>query len=320
VPPALDQRVAAVRRFSRFYTRRIGLLDEAPYDCSLSLAEARVVYELAQRDRPTASALGKDLGIDAGYLSRILRGFRERGLVESRPAPNDARHRLLALTKKGRRTYERIDARSRADIDSLISHLVAADQRRLIAAMDAIEALLEPRDATPGAKKIQAAARDIGAAVLRPPRPGDYGWVVRAHGALYAREHGYDERFEALVARIVADFVQNFDPKGERCWIADRAGEPVGSVFLVRRSKTVAKLRLLIVDPSARGLGLGRRLVAECIRFAREAGYRRITLWTQNDLAAARGIYKAAGFRVVGEEAHRSFGKRLVAETWELAL
>ncbi len=329
MPTTLDRRVHAVRRFTRFYTTQIGLLDEALYDTPLSLSEARVIYELAHRDDPTASTLVKDLGIDPGYLSRMLRGLRKQGLVDSRPAPTDARHQLLRLTRKGRAVFARIDARSQADVAALMAHLPAAGQQRLVDAMSVIETLLDltgtagSTGVTGGEAATRAGRADAGgrdAYRLRPPQPGDYGWVVRAHGALYAAEHGYNEEFEGLVARVVGAFVERFDAARERAWIAERDGEPVGSVFLVRKSATVAKLRLLIVDPGARGLGLGRRLVDECVQFARACGYRKVTLWTHSQLHAARGIYQAAGFARVAEAPSHSFGLDLVDETWELVL
>jgi GNAT superfamily N-acetyltransferase len=254
--------------------------------------------------------LSARLALDRGYLSRILRGFERRGFLRRRAAPGDARRKALALSPRGRRYFASLDARSRREMGAMLSELALGDQTRLVGAMRAIAGLLGGSGADAGTASY----------VLRPPQPGDLGWVVHRHGALYAREYGYDERFEALVAGIVAGFVQRFDPKRDRCWIAERDGEPVGSVFVVKDSATVAKLRLLLVEPRARGLGIGRRLVDECVRFARRAGYRKLALWTQSELRSARRLYAAAGFRRVGAEPHRSFGKRLVAETWELAL
>jgi N-acetylglutamate synthase-like GNAT family acetyltransferase len=256
--------------------------------------------------------LAARLALDEGYLSRILRDFEQRGLVGKKPSPADARRKSLALSERGRRLFAALDARSRAEIAGMLGKLSTPAQTRLVEAMRSISELLgqAPADVRPHNPPY----------VLRPHQPGDMGWVTHRHGVLYAQEYGYDERFEALVAEIAAHFVQRFDPKRERCWIAEREGEMVGSVFLVRKTKTVAKLRLLLVEPSARGLGIGRRLVDECVRFARRAGYRKLTLWTQNDLYAARHLYALAGFRRVGEESHESFGKKLVAETWELAL
>ena len=309
----LGERVAAVRAFNRFYTRHIGVLSEHLLGSPFALAGVRVLYELAHwpaGEAPTASLVAAKLALDKGYLSRILRGFEQRRYLRKQPAPGDARRKALALSPRGRAYFAGLDERSRDEMAAMLSALPLPEQVRLVGAMRTIAALLGRRDASNGAQPY----------VLRPPLPGDLGWVVHRHGALYAQEYGYDERFEALVAGIVAHFVQRFDAKRERCWIAERDGEPVGSVFLVRKSATVAKLRLLLVEPQARGLGIGRRLVEECVRFARGAGYRKITLWTQAELSAARRLYGAAGFRRVGGEPHRSFGKKLVAETWELAL
>jgi len=305
---AFDARVAAVRGFNRFYTQKIGVLSEGLLDSRFSLTEARVLYELANRDRPTATALCRDLGLDAGYLSRILRRFEQGGLLARAASKDDGRQSLLALTAKGRAAFAPLDGRSRQEIGALMGELGPFDQARLVAAMATIERLLG------------AGLQSNAPYILRPHRPGDMGWIVHRHGALYAQEYGWDERFEALVAEIVAKFIARFDPKTERCWIAERDGEIIGSVFLVKKSKTVAKLRLLLVEPSARGLGLGSRLVEECLRFARQAGYRKITLWTNDILHAARHIYVKAGFRKVGSERHHSFGHDLVGETWELTL
>ncbi|WP_119420004.1 bifunctional helix-turn-helix transcriptional regulator/GNAT family N-acetyltransferase [Desertibaculum subflavum] len=303
-----DQRIAAVRRFTRFYTPRIGALDEAYLDTPFSLAEGRVLYELANRERPTASELVRDLGIDPGYLSRILRGFERRGLLKKVAAPHDGRQMQLILTDAGRRAFEPVNAHSQEGVGAMLRELSEADQVRVVAAMRLIEGAL---GTTPDRRAPY---------ILRPHQPGDMGWVVQAHGALYAREYGFEQTFEALVAEITAKFINEFDPACERCWIAEKDGEPVGSVFLVRKSKTVAKLRLLIVDPRARGLGIGNRLVAECIRFARERGYKKITLWTQSILTAARHIYDQAGFQMVASEQNHAFGQDLVSETWELKL
>lgn len=308
-----DRRVEAVRRFNRFYTKQIGVLHEGLLRSPFSLAEARVLYELAHRAKPTAAELGRDLGLDPGYLSRILRGFAQQRLLEKAPSEADGRRSLLALTEKGRDAFAPLDARSQAEIGAMLGALSAAEQRRLIEAMETITTLLGgPAGSTGAGSKAPY--------VLRPPQPGDMGWVVGRHGVLYAREYGWDEQFEALVAEIAAAFIQRYDPRQERCWIAERDGEPVGSVFLVKRSKTVAKLRLLLVEPEARGLGIGARLVEECVRFARQAGYRKITLWTNSVLHAARRVYERSGFRRVHEEPHHSFGHDLVGETWELEL
>jgi DNA-binding MarR family transcriptional regulator/N-acetylglutamate synthase-like GNAT family acetyltransferase len=306
--PSDDPLVAAVRGFNRFYTRRIGVLDEGHLESPFSLAEVRVLYELAHRDRPLASELARDLGLDAGYLSRMLRGFRGRGLVARTASPEDARQSRLALTAKGRQTFAPLERRASAAVAEMLRPLTDEHRTRLAAAMESIRGILEPRaDAGEGY-------------TLRLHRAGDMGWVIHRHAVLYAREYGWDERFEALVAEIAARFIQNFDPRRERCWIAEQAGEPVGSVFLVKESEEVARLRLLLVEPAARGSGLGSRLVAECVAFARQTGYRSIVLWTQSILHAAQHIYRKAGFQLTREEHHSEFGFPLTGQTWELQL
>src|SRR2546426_3518769 len=307
---ALPQRVAAVRRFNRFYTRQIGLLQETLLRSPFSLTEARVLYELGNRAPTHATALGQELGLDAGYLSRILRGFERRGLLERAPSKTDGRQSVLGLTGRGRTAFARLDGASRREIGTLLDRLPAPDQLRLVASMHTIEQLL----GVPPPPPSSAAYR------VRRHRPGDMGWVVHRHGVLYAREYGWDARFEALVAEIVAKFIKRYDPKRERCWIAELEGEIVGSVFLVQRSQTVAQLRLLLVEPEARGLGIGTRLVDECVRFARQVGYRKMMLWTNDVLRAARHIYEKAGFQLTHEERHHSFGHALVGQTWQLAL
>ncbi|MDP9321615.1 MAG: bifunctional helix-turn-helix transcriptional regulator/GNAT family N-acetyltransferase [Chloroflexota bacterium] len=304
-----DGRVGDVRRFSRFYTRQLGLLRDGYLESPFSLTEARVLYELANREHAVAAVLTKDLDLDAGYLSRILAAFRRRGLVEKRPSPEDARRSELRLTKRGRSVFASLDSRSRDDIGAQLARLAVADQERLVGAMATVERLLgEPQAATGGSY------------VLRVPRSGDYGWVVQRHGALYAEEYGWNEEFEGLVAGIVGKFVEHLDPARERCWIAERDGDNVGCVFAVRHSASVAKLRLLLVEPKARGLGIGKRLVDECIAFSRAAGYKKLRLWTNSVLRAARHIYEEAGFELIAEDSHHSFGKDLVGETWELKL
>ena len=300
-------RVDAVRAFNRFYTRRIGALGERLLDSPFSLAEMRVLYELAHRRAPTASELCSDLGVDPGYLSRILQRFRRRGYLQHEPSRTDARRRHLRLTPHGRRAFAPYEARARREVRAMLTRLPASHQTHVVGAMRTIEHAL-------GGGRTPAAVR------LRPHRPGDMGWVVHRHGAIYAEEWQYNHEFEALVARIVADFLDHYDPAAERCWIAEQDGDIVGSVFVVRQSKTVAKLRLLLVEPRARGLGVGRRLIDACVRFARDAGYRTMTLWTQSHLRAARRLYEHAGFRRVDRVKHRSFGRNLAAETWELAL
>ena len=300
--------VSAIRRFNRFYTKHIGVLRERHLDSPFSLTEVRVLYELAHRDGLTASTLGRELALDSGYLSRILRSFEQRGLIEKTRSESDARKTHLRLTDNGRTAFAPLDSRANEEIAALVERVHPDDRRRLSEAMRTIERVL-----VPGAE----ASRSY---LIRTHQPGDIGWVVYRHGVLYAREYGWDERFEALVAQIVAEFVQNFDARRERCWIAEQNGERVGSVFLVRKTDAIAKLRLLLVEPKARGLGIGHRLVEECIRFARQAGYERITLWTNSVLHAARRIYQEAGFTLVSEEPHAMFGKDLVGQTWELEL
>lgn len=304
----LDEQVAAVRRFNRFYTRRIGVLGEGHLQSPFSLAEVRVMYELAHRPDPTAAEIGRELALDPGYLSRMLRGFEGQGLVERAPSPSDARQQFVRLTEHGRATFAELNARANGDIAALLHPLADAERTRLMEALETVEALLggfsEPEPPV----------------VLRPPRSGDYGWVVQRHGVLYAREYGWDERFEALIGEVIAGFVRGFDPAWERCWIAERGGQNVGCVFVVKKSDTVAQLRLLLVEPSARGLGIGRRLVQACTVFAREKGYQSIVLWTNSVLSAARHVYQAEGYRLTAEETHNSFGPDLVGQYWELDL
>jgi DNA-binding MarR family transcriptional regulator/N-acetylglutamate synthase-like GNAT family acetyltransferase len=304
-----DPIIDAVRGFNRFYTRQIGVLHEGLLQSPFSLTEARVLYEIANRPQPTATELCQELGLDPGYLSRILGKLGKRGLVSRSASPSDGRQLLLELNARGRKTFATLDARQRAEIRAMLRPLPPAGQSRLVQAMRSIETLLGARTdpKTPY--------------VLRSHQPGDMGWVVHRHGVLYAQEYGYDEQFEALVAEIVAKFIQHFDPKRERCWMAEKDGEIVGSVFLVKKSKTVAKLRLLLVEPWARGLGIGKRLVDECIRFARQVGYQKMVLWTQSELPAARHVYQQAGFRLLQQTPHRSWGRdELVSETWEMKL
>jgi DNA-binding MarR family transcriptional regulator/N-acetylglutamate synthase-like GNAT family acetyltransferase len=303
-----DRRVGEVRRFNRFWTRQIGVLREGYLESQFSLTEVRVLYELAHREETTAGELGEELGLDAGYLSRILSGFQKHGLIRKRPSEADGRRRLLRLTERGQEAFAPLEARSRSEIGAMLGGMSIAGQERLVEAMRAIERLLSFRP------------DPVVPYLLRPPQPGDMGWVVHRHGVLYAREYGWDERFEALVAEIVAKFIQQYDSRVERCWIAERDGEVVGCVFLVRESEEVAKLRLLLVEPEARGLGIGSRLVEECIRFAQQAGYLKITLWTNDVLNSARRIYEAMGFQLVHEKPHHSFGHDLVGQTWELML
>lgn len=303
-----NEQIEKVRSFNRFYTRHIGLLNEGLLDSAFSLTEARVLYELAHCDSVTAADLGRDLGLDAGYLSRLLKRFGAQGLIHRSPSKDDRRQFHLSLTDNGHAAFQTLNHASASQVAAMLSSLTASERERLVQAMATVENLVGD-----GVKS------DV-PCILRPHQPGDIGWIAHRQGLLYAREYGWDQTFEALVAEIAAAFVRNFDPHWERCWIAERGGEIVGSVFLVHHSDEVAKLRLLYVEPSARGLGLGRRLVEECIGFARAKGYRTLTLWTNDVLVAARGIYQATGFRLVSEEAHHSFGKDLVGQTWDLDL
>src|SRR5215467_8916829 len=300
--------IQSVRQFNRFYTRRIGLLQESWSQSPYSLTEVRVLYELSARNKPTATELCRDLGLDAGYLSRILRNFENQKLVARVRSSKDGRQSLLSLTPQGRKTFAPLEQRQVEEVGAMLNSVPQSDREPLLKSMRNIEQSL-------GGIKPSSEYR------LRTQRPGDMGWVVHRHGILYSREWGYDDRFEALVAEIVAKFIQKFDAKRERCWIAERNGEMLGSIFLVRKSGAVAKLRLLLVEPAARGLGIGKRLVSECVNFARSAGYKKIVLWTQNELAAARHLYEQAGFRVVSRKKHSSWGREgLVAESWELKL
>ena len=301
--------VHAVRSFNRFYTRQIGVLQHGWLGSPFSLPEARVLYELAHHDQPTATDVGRELGLDAGYLSRMLRSLDQRGFVRRTRSNADGRRAHLSLTRRGQAAFARLDRQTHDDVAAKLRKVSAGDRRRLVAAMHVIEEVMGRKDARPTSY------------VLRPPHAGDLGWIVHRQAVLYADEWGYNEEFEALVAEIVAAFVQHLRPSKERCWIAEKDGAVVGSIFLVRKSDTVAKLRLLYVEPSVRGLGIGSRLVDECVRFAKQAGYRKITLWTQSDLDAARHLYKKAGFKLTAKKTHDSFGrKNLVAETWNLSL
>ena len=305
---AFAERVASVRRFNRLYTLRIGVLDEGLLDSPFTLAQARVLYELAHREEPIAREIGADLGLDPGYLSRILGSLRRSRLIEPKRSSADRRRNHLYLTPAGRAAFAELDARSRNSIGAMLRKLPEPGQSRLVSAMQTIGWLLTPQPASARAYR------------LRPPQPGDMGWVTSRHGAVYAEEYGWNEHFEALVAGIVAKFVKEFDAGREGCWIAEIGGEPAGSVFVVQQSDRIAQLRLLLVEPAARGLGIGQTLVDECIRFARAAGYQKIALWTQSVLVAARRIYERAGFRLVKQEPHHSFGHDLIGENWELSL
>lgn len=302
-----DGRIDAIRRFNRFYTRKIGVLEHHLLESPFTLTEARVLFELAHRDGALAKEIGAELGLDPGYLSRIVQAFTEQGFITRKPVASDRRQYEIALTAKGKTAYGRLERASHDEVGKMIAALPGDGGQRLVEAMAAIEKLLGDGSHRPEV-------------TLRTHRPGDMGWVVQQHGALYAREYGWDISFEGLCAEITAQFLKEFDPARERCWIAEIDGRQAGSVFLVKKSDDVAKIRLLLIDPSARDLGIGKRLVSECIAFARSCGYRKITLWTQSMLLAARGIYQSAGFVHVASEPHRSFGHDLVGETWELDL
>jgi DNA-binding MarR family transcriptional regulator/GNAT superfamily N-acetyltransferase len=303
-----EERIGTVRQFNRFFTRQIGVLREGLLHSPYPLTDARILFELGQCNQVTASRLGRELGLDAGYLSRILARLEQQGLLEKVRSENDGRQLLVSLTAAGREAFALLDQRSREEVSEMLEDLSEEDQQRLLKAMQTIESVLSN-----GFKFSEPF-------VLRPHEPGDMGWVAHRHGVLYAQEYGWDEHFEALVAQIVAEFINNYNPGRERCWIAEMDGEIIGSVFVVQSSETVAKLRLLLVEPKARGLGLGTRLVEECIRFARRRGYQKLILWTNSILLEARHIYKKTGFKLVAEEAHHSFGHDLIGETWELVL
>ncbi|MDQ2905675.1 MAG: bifunctional helix-turn-helix transcriptional regulator/GNAT family N-acetyltransferase [Ktedonobacteraceae bacterium] len=305
---ASEESIAAVRQFNRFFTRQIGVLREGLLHSPYALTEARLLFELGQGNQVTASRLGRELGLDAGYLSRILVRLEQQGLLERVRSEADGRQLLLSLTVEGREAFALLDQRSREEVSEMLVDLSAEDQQRLLKAMQTIESMLT------NGFKFSAPF------VLRPHEPGDMGWVTHRHGVLYAQEYGWNEHFEALVAQIVSDFITNYRSERERCWIAEMNGEIIGSVFVVRSSDTVAKLRLLLVEPKARGLGLGTRLVEECVRFARRRGYQKLMLWTNSVLVEARHIYEKTGFQRIAEEGHHSFGHDLIGETWELVL
>ncbi|TPL02889.1 MarR family transcriptional regulator [Mesorhizobium sp. B2-4-14] len=305
---AANERIDVVRAFNRFYTRQIGLLDEGLLKSAFSLTEARVLYELAHRDGLTATDLGRDLGLDAGYVSRLLKKFERLHLISRATLVSDARQSSIALTQAGRNAFAPLNKESHDQVRALLDRLPASEQDRLVKSMQTVQRLLA-ENAEPTIPYL-----------LRPLQIGDIGWITRRQGLLYAQDYGWDETYEALVAEILAAFVKSYDPKWERSWIAEREGEVVGSVFVVRKSDQVAKLRLLYVEPSARGLGIGKRLVEEVIGFVRARGYKTLTLWTNDILAAARHIYQAAGFKLIEEEPHHSFGKDLVGQNWNLDL
>jgi DNA-binding MarR family transcriptional regulator/GNAT superfamily N-acetyltransferase len=309
VVPAVDaDRVAALRAFTRSYTALLGVLDEGLLHSPYSVTEARVIFELAQRELTHVADLRRDLGIDAGYMSRITARLEADGLVRRERSLTDARRQVLRLTEQGRAVFDMLDARAAEQATQLLAGMPDPVQRRVVAAMDTIRAAFADQATSPST------------VVLRAPAPGDLGWVVARHGAQYAAEYGWDDTFEGLVARIVGDFAADHDPRREAAWVAEIDGEPVGCVFCVAADETTAQLRLLLVEPTARGRGVGRRLVDQCVRFARRAGYRSIVLWTNDVLVSARRIYEAAGFTLVDEEPHHSFGHDLVGQHWSLEL
>lgn len=305
---AIEQRIGAIRRFNRFYTRQIGVLRKTYLDSPYSLGEMRVLYEIAHGNDVTASDIGRALDLDAGYLSRLLRNFEKRGLIARKASAKDARQSHLALTARGKKAFAPAEQRSQCDVAAMLGKLKPDQQAQLIASMQTIETLLG--DAPPAKPSY----------TLREPQHGDFGWIVARHAELYAQEYGWTEPFEGLCAQIVADFVNNYDAERERCWIAEMNGENVGCVMLAKDSDEVARIRLLLVDPKARGLGLGMRLTDECVKFARERGYQKITLWTHSILAAARHCYQKAGFTLTSSEPRHSWGTDVVAEYWDLDL
>jgi DNA-binding MarR family transcriptional regulator/N-acetylglutamate synthase-like GNAT family acetyltransferase len=301
-----DTRVAAFRRFNRFYTQKIGVLDRSYLQSEFSVGEARVLYELAHSEQTTASEISANLGLDMGYLSRILARLEEQQLIRRAPAEQDARQRIIQVTSKGKKAVSTLDSRSQKQAGSLLAELTDPQQASVLQAMSQIQAALgEPQSTNEPY-------------IIRTHRTGDLSWIAYRHAVLYRQEYGWNEAFEALVLEITAHFLKHYDPEAERCWVAERSGEILGCVLLVKRSKQIAKLRLLLVEPSARGLGIGKRLVEECIRFAREKGFKKIALWTHSNLSAARGIYQKTGFQLVGTDSHEDFGPRVTAETWEL--
>jgi DNA-binding MarR family transcriptional regulator/GNAT superfamily N-acetyltransferase len=304
-----EARIATVRGFNRFYTRQIGVLRKRFLDSPFSLGEARVLYEIASGRAPTASDIGRALDLDAGYLSRVLRQFEKRGLVQREASASDGRQSHLTLSPRGRKAYAPLERASQRDTGTMLDRLTPTDQLRLIAAMTTIQTML--------GGKPEATERRY---TLRAPAPGDFGWVVKRNAELYAQEYQWTEPFEGVCAQIVADFANKCDPKRERCWIAEMDGENVGCIFLAKETESLARIRLLLVDPKARGLGLGAKLTGEAIRFARRAGYKKITLWTHSVLTTARHIYQKAGFKLTRSEKHKSWGRPVVSEHWDLDL
>jgi DNA-binding MarR family transcriptional regulator/N-acetylglutamate synthase-like GNAT family acetyltransferase len=304
----LHEDTALFRRFNRFYTKQIGLLANGLLKTRFPLIQARVLYELAQQDETTASALVDKLNIDPGYLSRILSNFEKKGLLRKHRSTSDSRQRILKLTNQGKKSFAELDERSRKVAEELLLDLADEDRHRLLHAMQAIENILDtqPTSSTPY--------------LLRPHRPGDIGWIIHRHGVVYAEEYGFDETFEALVAEILVQFIRKHDPKRECLWIAEQEGERIGSIMIVDAGDQVAQLRLLLVEPKARGQSVGMRLIDECVNFSRRKRYRKIKLWTQSNLPQARHLYAKAGFEMVSQSAHKSFGQDLIAETWEMPL
>jgi DNA-binding MarR family transcriptional regulator/GNAT superfamily N-acetyltransferase len=308
MPHQPREAISAIRKFNRFYTKQIGVLDAGFLDSPYSLTEVRILYELASGDRSTATALARSLALDLGYVSRIISAFARKGLVIRKRSATDGRETHLSLSPKGRTLFRDLDSRQQQQVEKMLQTVSPESRGVLLGSLDTVEAIL-------GTPETAASV------TIRRHRPGDMGWIIHRQAVLYHQEYGWNEEYEAIVAEILARFIRKFDAKCERSWIAERNGQIVGSIFCVCRSPTTAQLRLLYVEPSARGLGLGTRLVKECVDFARSHGYRRIVLWTQSNLHSARRIYEAAGFHLVEEEHHSSFGKNdLVAQTWELSL
>lgn len=303
-----QESITTIREFNRYYTRKIGALNEGLLNSPFSLTEARLIFEIGNHQDITAAALGDMLGLDAGYLSRTLNALEEQNLIERRHSEQDRRQRLINLTAEGRQAFALLDSRSREETAALIADLSAEEIFSLTGAMSNVKQILDPDN------------KKKGMIYIRQNEVGDMGWVVQQHGLIYHHEYGWDKTFEAYVAEICAEFIKNYDPDLERCWIAEKDGQQVGAVFCVNAGEGIAQLRMLIVTPKARGLGLGSRLVEECIRFTRQADYRKLTLWTNDILVEARHIYQKSGFKLVEEEKHHSFGKYLVGQNWELTL
>jgi len=304
----METNVEKVRAFTRFYTKKAGVLNELLLDSNYGLTEARILYELEASGQTTAKNLVHDLGLDPAYMSRVLKKFEKSGLISRTPSTLDRRQYVIALTASGAREYEILNEKSMLLFSDLIKELDAKDQAKLLVAMGQIQCLLDGQES------------DAKPYLIRPHRPGDMGWIIQAHGRVYSEEYGWDDTFEAMVAKIAAEFIENFDSTSECCWIAEQAGQNIGSAMIVKENAETAKLRLVIVDPSARGLGVGLRLVEECINFSKRAGYSKMTLWTNDNLYAAIAVYKKLGFKLVGEEPHHSFGKDLIGQNWEMGL